>query len=315
MEPIVLPRLSDQKPLVSVISIAYNQELYIRDCLDGFLLQKTSFPVEVIIHDDASNDRTPEIIREYYERRPDLFHAIIQRVNHRYRNCQVLPPLFDIVQGKYIALCEGDDYWTDPLKLQKQVDFMEAHPDCTLIVHGHQKLYPNGQLKDFVLEKERFLKTEEVIENKLSIATNCCLIRATELDCNENYLKNAPVRDLPIRIQLALAGGVYYLTDIMSVYRVNAKNSWSSRMKGKKTGEVAQKMAQMYTEVDKISNNQYHDLINNKVLNYKLDALVFGNKHLDKQKFKTIKEELRDVYKARGLKFKIIVLLKRVLWY
>ena len=146
MDPIILPRISDQKPLVSVVSITYNHEPYIRDCLEGFLMQKTNFPVEVIIHDDASTDHTADIIREYYEKRPDLFHVIIERENQYSQHKPIMAPLHEMVQGKYIALCEGDDYWTDPLKLQKQFDFMESHPDCSLCFHN-------------IVEKEEIDKT------------------------------------------------------------------------------------------------------------------------------------------------------------
>ena len=125
MEPIILPRISDQKPLVSIISITYNHEPYIRECLDGFLMQKVDFPIEIIVHDDASTDHTADIIREYYEKRPDLFHVIIERENQQSRHTRVGLRLYDLAQGKYVALCEGDDYWIDPLKLQKQVDCCE----------------------------------------------------------------------------------------------------------------------------------------------------------------------------------------------
>ena len=125
MEPIILPRISEQKPLVTVVSITYNHEQYIRDCLEGFLMQKTNFPVEIIIHDDASTDHTAEIIREYYEKRPDLFHVIIERENQFSQHKNFTRQIYGLAKGKYIAMCEGDDYWIDPLKLQKQADLCE----------------------------------------------------------------------------------------------------------------------------------------------------------------------------------------------
>jgi len=141
MEPIILPRRSDQKPLVSVVSITYNHESYIRACLDGFLMQQTSFPVEIILHDDASTDHTADIIREYYEKRPDLFHVIIEKENQYSKRKGICFFLFNYVQGKYIAMCEGDDYWTDPLKLQKQFDYMESHPACALCFHDIEETF------------------------------------------------------------------------------------------------------------------------------------------------------------------------------
>lgn len=149
MEPIILPRISDQKPLVSVIAITYNHESYIRDCLEGFLMQKTNFPVEIIIHDDASTDHTADIIREYYEKRPDLFHVIIERENLYSQKKPIVTPLYEKVQGKYIALCECDDYWIDPLKLQKQFDLCEKEDIVGCV--GYYIKEENGEktIKDY----------------------------------------------------------------------------------------------------------------------------------------------------------------------
>ena len=120
-------------PLVSIICEVFNHEPYIRQCLDGFVSQKTSFPIEVLIHDDASTDRSATIIREYEKNYPGLFKPIYQSENQYSKGVNIWCDIqFARAKGKYIAICEGDDYWTDPLKIQKQVDFMEGHPDYTL---------------------------------------------------------------------------------------------------------------------------------------------------------------------------------------
>lgn len=124
-------------PLVTIICIAYNHESYIRQCLDGFMMQKTNFPFEVLIHDDASNDNTTDIIREYEERFPDIIKPIYQKENQYSKGVQIgLTYLYPNAKGKYIAECEGDDYWTDPLKLQMQVDFLELNEDYSMCFHG-----------------------------------------------------------------------------------------------------------------------------------------------------------------------------------
>lgn len=127
---------SPQTPVVSVISLTYNHAPYIRECLDGFLMQKTDFSFEVIIHDDASTDGTSDIVREYAGKYPDIIKPIIQTENqyskHRDFN-KILKFCFDRCKGKYIAFCEGDDYWIDPLKLQKQVDFLEKNPEYGMV--------------------------------------------------------------------------------------------------------------------------------------------------------------------------------------
>lgn len=130
-------------PLVSICCLAYNHAPFIRDCLDGFLAQQTNFPIEILIHDDASTDGTDAIIRQYAENHPNTIFPLYETENQYSRgNANKMDILFNYsrARGKYIAYCEGDDYWTDPLKLQKQVDFMEAHPDYSICFH-RCKLY------------------------------------------------------------------------------------------------------------------------------------------------------------------------------
>ena len=124
-------------PLVSVVCTTYNHEKYIRQCLDGFVMQKTTFPIEIIVHDDASTDDTVRIVKEYEEKYPNLFNNIYRTENWYSRGKDIWGYLFDQkARGKYIALCEGDDYWIDPYKLQKQVDFLEGHPEYSMCFHN-----------------------------------------------------------------------------------------------------------------------------------------------------------------------------------
>jgi glycosyltransferase involved in cell wall biosynthesis len=124
-------------PVVSIACISYNHANYIRDCLDGFLRQETNFPFEIVIHDDASTDETQDIIREYAQRYPDLFFPLLQTENQYSKLGGGIIVRFNYprCRGRYIAICEGDDYWTDKYKLQKQFDFMEAHPEFNLCGH------------------------------------------------------------------------------------------------------------------------------------------------------------------------------------
>lgn len=125
---------------VSVCCLTYNHEKLIRNAIKGFLAQRTKFKYEIIIHDDASTDRTPEIIRQYWKAHPSLIRPIFQSVN-QYSQSGVYPfwtHLYPAARGKYIAECDGDDYWTDPKKLQKQFDFMEANPGYSICYHGYQ---------------------------------------------------------------------------------------------------------------------------------------------------------------------------------
>ena len=125
-------------PLVSIRCLVYNHEPYLRQCLDGFVMQKTNFPFEAIVHDDASTDGSAAIIREYAEKYPDIIKPIYETENQYSKRDGTLTRAMDAAMhpaSKYVALCEGDDYWTDPEKLQIQVDFLERHPDYSMCFH------------------------------------------------------------------------------------------------------------------------------------------------------------------------------------
>jgi len=135
--------------LVSICTITYNHAKFIRQALDGFLMQETNFPFEVLIHDDASTDGTADIIREYAEKYPDIIKPIFQKENQYSKGVQIsLTYNFPRVKGKYVALCEGDDYWTDPRKLQTQVDFLEANPEFSMCFHPVTVRYEDGSSPD-----------------------------------------------------------------------------------------------------------------------------------------------------------------------
>jgi glycosyltransferase involved in cell wall biosynthesis len=119
--------MSKQEPVVSICCITYNHEKFIGDAIEGFLMQETAFPVEIIIHDDASTDNTAVVIEEYAAQN-DRIVAILRKTNLKSTGVPVFPILYEMARGKYIAMCEGDDYWTDPHKLQKQVDFLGSKP-------------------------------------------------------------------------------------------------------------------------------------------------------------------------------------------
>lgn len=127
-------------PLVSIRCLVYNHEPFLRQCLDGFVMQQTTFPFEAIIHDDASTDGSAAIIHEYAEKYPDIIKPIYETENQYSKQDGSLARIMDAAMhpnSKYIALCEGDDYWTDANKLQLQVEFLETHPDFSVTVHEY----------------------------------------------------------------------------------------------------------------------------------------------------------------------------------
>ena len=171
----------DTPPLVSIFCITYNHSSYIRQCLDGFLIQKTNFPFEVLIHDDASTDDTAGIIKEYEAKYPDIIKPIYQ-VENQYSKGLDINIVYNLprARGKYIAMCEGDDYWTDPLKLQKQVDFLESHTDYSMCFHSVWKL-ENGNTTHFVNIAKSEISVWDIINNWL-VPTCSVLYRKISLD-------------------------------------------------------------------------------------------------------------------------------------
>ena len=127
-----------KQPILSILCAVYNHEQYLRDCLNGFVMQKTDFQFEAIVHDDASTDKSAEIIREYAEKYPNIIKPIFESENQYSKQDGSLIRIMNETMShssKYVAICEGDDYWTDPNKLQKQVDFLESHPEYSMCFH------------------------------------------------------------------------------------------------------------------------------------------------------------------------------------
>ncbi len=144
------------QPVVSVRCITYNHENYIAQALDGFLMQKTNFPFEVIVHDDASPDKTADIVREYEKKYPAIIKAIYQTENqYSKRDGTIARIMNEACKGKYIALCEGDDYWIDENKLQMQVDFLEENPEYGMCFHGALEHFEDGTVIDCSVSKHK----------------------------------------------------------------------------------------------------------------------------------------------------------------
>lgn len=231
--------MKDKEVVVSVCCITYNHEPYIRQCLDGFMMQKTTFPFEVLIHDDASTDGTADIIREYEIKYPDIVKPIYQKENQYSKGIAISRTYnYPRAKGKYIALCEGDDYWIDPLKLQKQVDFLEKHPEYVLVytnaekVNSKSKRVLRNSLKGYSgnITKYLFYKGNPVI------TATTCFRRQYLLEYQEE-IKQIPFKmkmgDLPLWIYLSLQGKFKYLNDRTTAYRVLQESASHSKSKEK----------------------------------------------------------------------------------
>lgn len=222
----------DIRPImVSIRCTAYNHEKYIRDALEGFVMQKTNFRFEAIVHDDASTDGTAAIIREYAEKYPDIIKPIYETENQYSKHDGSLRRIMDeACKGKYIALCEGDDYWIEPYKLQKQVDFLESSPDYSMCwtdafveINGKKKAY------------NRYLQNcqssiEDIIEKGGDFIPTCSiLIRKSVIINMPSKAKGYFCGDYPLQMWSAYIGKTYYLSEQTCIYRFLTSGSWSYR--------------------------------------------------------------------------------------
>lgn len=220
--------MNQDEILVSIRCAVYNHEPFLRQCLDGFVMQKTNFRYEAIVHDDASTDDSANIIREYAEKYPDIIKPILEIENqYSKRDGSLMRIMTEACRGKYFASCEGDDYWTDPLKLQKQVDYLETHPDCMLcftnaIIHWEDDSGRPDRLFAPQLE-ERDYEGHEMTEDWITPTASFLYRRSV---CDSDFyrnLSNVPqmriVGDIPLVLTCKHLGAVHALKDVTCVYR------------------------------------------------------------------------------------------------
>lgn len=217
---------------VSIWCITYNHEPYIKDAIESFLAQKTNFTYEIVIHDDASTDGTAEIVKDYEKRYPNLIHGIYQTENQFRKEQPSLEWLWKIQEesctGKYIAVCEGDDYWIDRKKLQLQVDYLETHSDCMMAVHDTIDMdYRQHKVSTRRLyAKEGIISADDIIIKRIIIPTASMVYRK-ELCKMDKIFLNVGYDDYPCLLYCLTKGEIYYFNRIMSLYRQNHEGSWS----------------------------------------------------------------------------------------
>lgn len=211
------------QPLVSVVCTAYNHQDYIRDTLDGFVMQQTTFPIEIIVHDDASTDDTAAIIRKYENRYPHLFRNIYQAENQYSKGVNIWRQLFaNYCRGKYIAICEGDDYWTDPMKLQKQVDFLEGHVDYGLIYTDVDFMYQErNYIERAVFGNHKlpvYTSFNEMLMNKGYIAPCSWVLRKDLIP--DVFDKTYADLTFVLALEILWVSKVKFLSEVTTVYRI-----------------------------------------------------------------------------------------------
>ncbi len=289
----------DSKIAVSVVCNAYNHGKYIRDTLEGFVMQKTSFPFEVLVHDDASTDNTADIIREYEAKYPDLIKPIYQTENQYSKGIRPGAAFqYPRAKGKYIAFCEGDDYWTDPLKLQKQYDALESHPEIDICAHKTRVIKAkNGKTVRYIApsNKDTVLTIEDVIYGEGDYVCTNSLMFKPHVIHNPKEFRQQLMLDYTMQIQGSLNGGMLYLDDCMSVYRYMTEGSWTRRVKTnpEKRVELYKNKQRMLDILNEETDRKYDAVIERRKLKneflHKLEQFDF--KDVFSEKYKGVYKE------------------------
>jgi len=297
---------------VSVIVHTYNHENYIRQTLESILNQQVNFEFEVIVGDDASPDSTPKIIQEYQAKFPTIIKPLLHPKNlGGYGKGNTLATL-SVCQGKYIAAMDGDDYWTNPLKLQKQVDFLDKNPDFVACFHNALIHFEDGSHPDMCVndDHQRAVTTIEDLVGEDEIwymATSAVMFRNGVIKSYPQWFHDSKSGDIPRYILLGKNGKFFYINEIMSVYRKNGGGM--SFTDGKKDANFLFNRIGMYRGIDKELDFRFHQKINKNIARYYLmlaNSIQFGNNFFKSRYFalKSLKlsspnseEHLKYVYK------------------
>lgn len=252
---------NESLPLVSIRCLVYNHEPYLRDCLNGFIMQKTDFPFEAVIHDDCSTDHSANIIREYAEKYPDIIKPIYESANLYSKHDGSLGRCVNAAcTGKYVALCEGDDYWTDPLKLQKQVSFLESHPDYSMCCASAYA--DDGKTRKIIgTPKDVDLTTHELIVRGGAFIPTLSIVYLREaMEGYEDFHGKISVGDYPTQIYCGIKGMVRFLHDIVGTYRISSTGSWTERTFGdhNKAKQFYISEIEWFQHADAFTKRKYH---------------------------------------------------------
>lgn len=258
----------DNQPVVSVLCYTYNHADYMRECLNGILMQDVDFAYEVVLFDDASTDGTSDIIREYCEKYPRIMHAFIGTEN-TYTDPR--RPEFDMflrekyLRGKYVAFCECDDYWSDKNKLKTQVHYLQAHPECSLTLHNAYRLNMQNNTKNLMKEEsaDQELTALDIIMQNDGMWPTASMVGRKEVFIESSVLYTCYVQDWPMQLYADAKGSIYYFNRPMCVYRYFVEGSWSSRTYGSSLTRTAYvfDMFEMFKRYDVFTDHKYKNII------------------------------------------------------
>lgn len=293
---------------VSIGCIVYNHEKYLRDALEGFVNQKTSFDYEVVVHDDASTDSSPEIIHEYASKYPDIIKPIFQQENQYSKGIQITSTyVIPAMKGEYFAFCEGDDYWTDENKLQQQVDFLDAHKEYSACIHNVVKhtMWDGTCRKMYEWDSDCDLTFADTVQGICHISA--LMYRKSIRDSMPAYMqKQWGFGDYPLFMYLSTIGKIRYINKPMAVYRCGVEGSYTVRTSSsvEKTLHICDSCNRLLSEVDRETKGKYSDLIQLQMLKNQYYMAELRND------YKALRSgKLKSIFKTHPLKYRIKIIL------
>ncbi|MBQ7490860.1 MAG: glycosyltransferase [Bacteroidales bacterium] len=296
--------MSSQNILVTIRCATFNHGQYIRQTLDGFVMQKTNFAFEAIVHDDASTDNTADIIREYAEKYPDIIKPFFEKENQYSKGGKEIDRIFEEnSHGKYMVICEGDDFWTDPMKLQKQVDFLEAHPDYNLCCHNWD-IIQDGQILPSPIDgkyPKAFSFTFATLPWIWITKTVTTMYRASAVIDNKILHEYKYARDVHLVYYALKSGKGYYMPEVMATYRMHSGGVWSKI-------DINERNKTTYNLYKELYQHEPNKAVRKRYMNATLayfNGLAFGKKtwwHIRKNT-KLYFEALRNISDAKDIIF------------
>lgn len=257
-------------PKLSILMLAYNLQEYVAQALDGVLMQQVRFPYEIVVGEDCSSDRTRDIVRSYARRHPDKIRPIF-RPHNLGMNRNFVRTL-EMCRGQYVALLDGDDYWTSPQKLQRQVDYLDKYPDCSICFHNMIVIYEDGSLKPhpFHLEEPIYRiskpmpatvsRLEDIVPGNF-LQTGSVVFRRGLFDSLPEWFTKMPTYDWPLHVLNTERGNIAYLDELWGVYRVHEGGLWSTQMSTYSRLDDVENMIDAYALIDEHLKFRYSVLL------------------------------------------------------
>ena len=313
--------MKDNNPImVSIHCLVYNHEAYLRQCLESILMQKTCFRFEVIVHDDASTDGSATIIQEFASRYPSIIKPIFEKENQYSKHDDSLDRIMlNHTRGVFVAFCEGDDYWTNPHKLQIQYDAMMDNPDCTIAFAKVLKVNRVGEWNGLAIPSDRFIKAgkvslstyleEEFYYGRWAFHTLSFFIRKNVMDdylwFRYSLLKDFPYGDMPIALQCLRKGNGIYIDEVVGSYRMFSGGYNSGLASNARAAlDDRRKLIRGFNVFDEYTDYKYHRFIERRITRTELEIGI-----IEKNRKEIIKPKYYKVVLQRNWRGRLLYLI------